>query len=186
MNHKIFHDYLKDVLLPHIEQAKAEKGGPAVLLRDNCSSYRKDETIQMLSEQDFKVVQFPPHTSGIFQMLDLSFFGTFTRAKQSFSKNPELHFMADHADRMYRVFDAARTTSTVRGAFMHVGITYTKHGFKEVWHANFLIAQLSPRRLSARWGFINSDHFPSKRSSMNVVHYYLRVYEQFYRHRWSL
>jgi hypothetical protein len=56
---------------------------------------------------------------------------------------------------MYRAFEAARTTSTVRGAFMHAGITYTKHdesdilgckegkvrnapAFKEVWEANFL------------------------------------------------
>jgi hypothetical protein len=94
VNPEIFHDDLKDVLLPHVEQARAGKTGPAVLLMDNCNSHLKVETIQMLSEHDVKVITFPPHTSGIFQMLDLSFFGTFKLAKQSLSKNPELHFMA--------------------------------------------------------------------------------------------
>jgi hypothetical protein len=42
----------------------------------------------MLSGHDVKVITFPSHTSGIFQMLDLSFFGAFKRAKRSLSKNP--------------------------------------------------------------------------------------------------
>jgi hypothetical protein len=128
VNHEIFHDYLKDVVLPHIEQARARKAGTAVLVMDNCCSHLQVETIQMLSEHEVKVITFRPHTSGIFQMLDLSFFGTFKRTEQSLSKTPELHFMADHADRMYRALEAARTTSLVRDAFMHAGITYTKHG----------------------------------------------------------
>jgi hypothetical protein len=54
---------------------------PAVLLMDNCSTHFGAETIRLLTDRNVKVITFPPHTSGIFQMLDLVFFGVFKQVK---------------------------------------------------------------------------------------------------------
>jgi hypothetical protein len=44
---------------------------------DNCSSHLAREIVDLLSAHKVKIITFPPHSTGIFQMLDLSFFGVF-------------------------------------------------------------------------------------------------------------
>jgi hypothetical protein len=146
-------------------------------LIDNCSAHLKPETIQLLSENLVKIITFPPHTSGIFQMLDLVFFGVFKQTKRRLNKDESIHVTEDHARRMFRAFEAAGASETVRGSFRHAGFNYSKHPegyytlvfdehkvrtsdtFREVWAIDFPLERLSQRRQASQWGFINSEAF---------------------------
>jgi hypothetical protein len=48
---------------------------------DKCFLHVQAETLQTLSDHDVKVITFPPHTTHIFQCLDLSLFGNFKKKK---------------------------------------------------------------------------------------------------------
>jgi hypothetical protein len=86
--------------------------------------------------------------------------------------------MADDADRMFRTCETSGATLTMGGSFIQAGIMYIKSGdtyilgwnedrvrgsasFKEVRDVDVLIGSVSLRRMSARWGIINSGHFSS-------------------------
>jgi hypothetical protein len=69
----LFHLYVCHVLIPNIQLDRGAHGLPdalAVWLMDNCMTHLGDETMQLLSSNNVKIVAFPPHASGIFQMLD--------------------------------------------------------------------------------------------------------------------
>jgi hypothetical protein len=127
---EIFYNYLRNVLIPTIRDYRESNQATdacAVLLMDNCTSHLKTETIQLLSENLVKIITFPPHTSGIFQMLDLVFFGVFKQVKRRLNKDDSVHFMEDHTRMMFRAFETAGASHTVRGFFMHAGFNYSKH-----------------------------------------------------------
>jgi hypothetical protein len=110
-------------------------------------------------------------------MLDLVFFGVFKQAKKRAAKNPELPVVTDHAMRMYRAYESAAVSHTIRGSFQHAGFTYEhvpgggyvlgfnedkvreSAAFKEVWDIDFPLERMSARRRSSRWGFINPEPF---------------------------
>jgi hypothetical protein len=58
----------------------------------------------------------------------LACFGLFISEKGSRRKDSPLFFMAEHADRMVQTFETVGATSTVRGSFIHAGITGIKSG----------------------------------------------------------
>jgi hypothetical protein len=80
----LFHDYLRDILIPRIEnfrEANETPDSPAIHFMDNCSSHLTEHIIGLLSAHKIKILTFPPHSSGIFQKLDLVFFGSSSLSK---------------------------------------------------------------------------------------------------------
>jgi hypothetical protein len=172
----IFYSYIHDVLIPTIDDYRHEQGIPnaiAVLLMDNCSAHLNPDTIRLFTEANAKIITFPPHTSGIFQMLDLVFFGIFKQTKRGIWRDPSVNCMQDHAQRMFRAFETAAVSSTVRACFLHVRFIYERDDdgmytlefdeaksrsspeFKEVWDINFPVEGLSARRRASVWGYLN-------------------------------
>ena len=49
---------------------------------DNCSIHMRPDVLKILREHDVKVIAFLPHTTQVFQTLDLSLFGVFPRKLQ--------------------------------------------------------------------------------------------------------
>jgi hypothetical protein len=175
---EVFHAYIRDVLIPNIENFRSTSLVPnatAVLLMNNCGGHLGTNTIRLLTERNVKVITFPPHRSGIFQMLDLVFFGVFKHAKSRIPRNTGLAMMQDHALRMFRAHEAAATSSIVRGSFKRAGFTYVKQPggtyslgldearirtspeFPEVWNIDFPFESLSGRRQGSPWGFLNPN-----------------------------
>jgi hypothetical protein len=75
MNAVLFHEYISTVLLPYIARVRPNPGlehEPAVIVMDGCSVHIHDDTLQELAARRVKVMIFPPHTTNIFQSLDLS------------------------------------------------------------------------------------------------------------------
>jgi hypothetical protein len=82
MSSQLFAEYILKVVLPYIDELRSNEEfshKKAALLMDNCSVHTQPETLQMIADHQVKVIIFPPHTTQIFQSLDLSLFGKFKR-----------------------------------------------------------------------------------------------------------
>jgi hypothetical protein len=81
-----FENFIRYQLILHIMALQTNlccsKAEP-VLLMDNCSVYVTPEIFRHLGENHIKIVTFAPHTTNIFQALDISFFGVF-KTKEKF------------------------------------------------------------------------------------------------------
>jgi hypothetical protein len=128
----------------------------------------------MLREHDVKVITFPPHTTQVFQALDLSLFGVLKRKLQY-----KLPFGND--DRVVafiqKTFHSLKQTfvpNIVRNAFkmfvFEFNIAKSRYTvllweeklrgsqeFREIWDAGYPLDRLSKRRREARYGWINQD-----------------------------
>jgi hypothetical protein len=125
----LFHDYWSDVLIPRIEnfrEANETPDSPAILLMDNCSSHLTEHIIGLRSAHTIKILTFSPHSSGIFQMLDLVFFGVFKSIKKRLGKDGSISVMADHAIRMFKAPEVAGASSAIRACFARAGFVYHK------------------------------------------------------------
>jgi hypothetical protein len=139
----------------------------------NFRRYLGDKTMKLPLSNNVRIVAFPPHTSGIFQMLDLVFFGVFERAKRWIQRNLAVPFIQDHTMRMFRAHETAVACLTVRGSFHRVGFLYRKNEnrsyllefdkghvrgspqFCEVWDISFPLQSLTPRFQHSRWQLLD-------------------------------
>jgi hypothetical protein len=82
---EIFHDYIRSVFLPNLDALRSLEQfamEDAVLLMDDCSCHVKEEVLNLLRDGRVRVIAWPPHTTHIFQELDLSLFGVLKRRGQ--------------------------------------------------------------------------------------------------------
>jgi hypothetical protein len=92
---------------------------------DNCSFHLREDILQTLADYHVKVVTFPPHTTSIFQFLDLSLFSVL-------KKKMNYRFPLGSNDSVVafirRIFHNLKQTlppDIVRSAFVHIGVEYT-------------------------------------------------------------
>lgn len=175
MNAELFHEYISTVLLPYIlelrsNQEFAHKG--AVLLMDNCSIHVKVAILQKLADHDVKVITFPPHTSHIFQSLDLSLFGNFKK-KMNYTLPMETdEKAAEFIQRIFHLMKQTLVEDNVRSAFMQIGLQYEiercpyvllfdeqklrqSAGFTSLWQRDYPLESLSQRRRNSPFGWVN-------------------------------
>jgi hypothetical protein len=75
---EIFPEDVRTVFLPYLVCVRglgAFATEEAVLLMDNCSAHAPDDVIRLLTEARVRVITFAPHTTHIFQILDVTLFG---------------------------------------------------------------------------------------------------------------
>jgi hypothetical protein len=73
------------VFLPHLaDLQKNEKlsSEEAALLMDNCSPHFTPAALELLTGARVRIIPFAPHTTHIFQVLDLALFGVLKRRGQ--------------------------------------------------------------------------------------------------------
>jgi hypothetical protein len=176
---KTFIDFLLTVFFPALASTRAELNLPndeAVLLMDNCGSHIKPEIIDLLTAEKIRVITFAPHTTNIFQMLDVSFFGIFKRKKSQFFETEDGPKVYLQLMKLLHCFYESANWFTITGSFKKVGIlinaTETPHtlifdetkmrnsdSFLELWNINFPFEKLSSRRQAANFGFLNEFSF---------------------------
>ena len=174
---ELFHQYVTTVLLPFIDELRTNDefaGKTAILLMDNCSIHTRPSVLLHLKEHNVKVITFPPHTTQIFQVLDLSLFGVLKRKTQY-----KLPLSNDNSTVKFiqKIFHSLKQTlieDNVRNAFKMLGFEYDvshtpytllfreeklhgSRGFREIWEADYPLDQLSKRRREPRYGWINPD-----------------------------
>jgi hypothetical protein len=86
INAESFLDYIQTVFLPNLAELRtldafAEETG--VLLMDDCPSHISDDLIGLLTEVRVRIITFGPHTTQIFQILDVTLFGVLKRRPRS-------------------------------------------------------------------------------------------------------
>jgi ABC-type molybdate transport system ATPase subunit len=82
VNSKSFTEYIKSTFMPHVARihaAREVEREDAALLMDNCQSHLTSDVRDCLNTARVSVVTFRPHTTQIFQLLDLTLVGMFTR-----------------------------------------------------------------------------------------------------------
>jgi hypothetical protein len=171
----LFYNYINDVFIPFVLKRRDSHNCPnqhAILFMDNLFAHCSDRTLQLLSQHNIRVISFPPHSTHIFQMLDLVVFGVMKHYKSTLKKANNIHPVADHLHRAFRAFELATVSSTIRASFEAAGFNYiigengyvlqvnvekirSNPDFLEMWNTNFDEALLTPRRRNARWGVLN-------------------------------
>jgi hypothetical protein len=171
----LFSEYISAVLLPYIDELRtndefADK--EAVLLMDNCWIHVQTGTPQMLADHRVKVITFPPHTSHIFQSLDLSLFGN---VKKKMNYKLPLDSAEKTTGFIKRIFHTMKQTleeDTVGGFLMQIGLQYNietspyllcfdenvlrqSPGFTSLWQGDYPREQLSRRRENSPFGWVN-------------------------------
>jgi hypothetical protein len=85
INSELFVDYIQTVFLPHLaglRRNEALSHEEAALLMDNCSPHLTPAAVRLFTRARVRIVTFAPHTTHIFQALDLSLFGVLKRRGQ--------------------------------------------------------------------------------------------------------
>jgi hypothetical protein len=145
------HMYRRDVTIPKAEKFRKANGignEPTVLLMDNCSAYTSPAVIELPSQHRVKAITFPLHTSGIFQMFDLVFFGVFKGVKKHLARDPSVPIMADHAMRLFRALESAGASSMIRGSFTRAeSLDLRVGGYSLAFHAEKICATLEFREV---------------------------------------
>jgi hypothetical protein len=179
MSSELFLDYVKTVLVPYIEELRENEefaGKEAILMMDNCSCHTNDDVIQFLTQHGVKVITFAPHTTQIFQMLDLSLFGIFKRRQQYHLPLDEANQIAEFIQKVFHNFKQTMVEDNIRGAFTMTGFSFNINtepytlafeeeklrqsgGFREIWDLNFPLENMSARRRRSKFGWINEEEW---------------------------
>lgn len=177
---ELFEQYVQDVFIPSLESNRRLPGcqaKPAILFLDNVRAHCSDRLMRQLARLRVLVVSYPPHTSQLFQVLDRLLFGRLKAAKKHLVRNPEESAQLDHVVRVFKAYELATTSTTIRASFQHTGFDYVQRDgvwyltvdeqrlraypeFHEVWEIDYPEESLSQRRRAQVWGWLNKSHFP--------------------------
>jgi hypothetical protein len=150
------------------------EGREAVLLMDNCSAHISDEVVAVLTEARVRIITFAPHTTQIFQVLDLVLFGALKRRANGLRAFEEEQPIVAFLFRVYRDFKQTMIEVNIWKAFEAIGLTddieqipyglffdeeklRQRSGFVELWERNTPLESLSRRRQNAKFGWINKQ-----------------------------
>jgi hypothetical protein len=186
VNAEIFERYIDAVLIPAVESNRELEGcrnKPAILFCDNCKTHCSEELLKKLARHGILVLTYPPHTSHVFQVLDVLLFGILKRAKKFERRDDRLAPEVDHILRLFRAYEKATTSTTMRMSWDRAGFDFERRdgttylainearireslGFREIWELDAHPGRLTERRLSQNWGWINEHLFRKKELKM--------------------
>jgi hypothetical protein len=124
---------------------------------------------EKLARHGVLVLIYPPHTSHIFQFLDVLLFGLVKRSKKYQTHNDTLPIHVNHILRLFRACEAAMANTRIQAAWRQTGFEYENRNmtthlsinegqiresrhFREIWTLNYHESQLSARQQKQKWG----------------------------------
>jgi hypothetical protein len=176
---EMFLEYVRDVFVPTVEanrdllgcQAKA-----AITFCDNCCCHYSDDILQELAHHGILLITYHPHTSRIFEVLDVMLFGCLKSVKQYLPRNQELDTCfpprrdSDNKHDNKRIIGKSRFW--VRQEKLHL-LSVSQGGkirrgpeFQEVWRLDYPEARLSQRRRQQKSGWLNQSFFRKEYTDM--------------------
>jgi hypothetical protein len=132
--HTIFKEYVKEVVLKYFDTTHETMhldDFAGVLLCENCSSHI-DEVMALLAGENIQLITFLPHTSHLFQPLDLVIFAAFKRDKREIHVNRHEGSRAWQMTKFMRVLEHATDSSNNHAAFKRTGLTINSLVFPPV------------------------------------------------------
>jgi hypothetical protein len=122
---EIFKEYLTQVLMPYVETTRQSlhlEQFAGALLCDNCASHVDDEIMSLLANHNIRLLTFPPHTSHLFQPLDLVTFAALKREKREiYSDKPEVT-QVWQITKLMKALEHATDSANNRSAFKRAGL----------------------------------------------------------------
>jgi hypothetical protein len=118
LNEELFFQYITAQFISHVFILRLQHSlfnERAILFMDNLRAHCSERILRELGSQNILAISFPPHTSHIFQMLDLVTFGQMKSQLKLTHPNPSLHAAADHLVRSLQALEFACISSSVRG-----------------------------------------------------------------------
>jgi hypothetical protein len=175
INAEIFDEYIRSVLLPNLNELQSLEGFPdedAVLLIGDYPSHVGEHMLGLLRDAQVRVITWPPHTTKIFEELDLSLSGVLKRKAHYNLPFDNDEGTAAFVFKSYRVFKETMVEVNIWGAFreaefqfeisvepyrllLHAEILRATPAFREMWSLDVPLEKLSVRRRNARFGWIN-------------------------------
>jgi hypothetical protein len=90
---------------------------------DNCSVHAQGDTLQMLADHRVRVLTFPPHTTHIFQSLNLSLFGNFKKRMNYRLSLETDETTAGFIKRIFHMMEWNPVEDNRRSSFMQLSLT---------------------------------------------------------------
>jgi hypothetical protein len=131
----IFKEYLTSVFLKYVATVRESMNlsdSPAVLLCDNCTAHIDDEIKVLLAQNNVRLITFPPHTSHLFQPLDLVTFGVFKREHGDLMAKLPKGSQVWQITKLMKALERATDSSTNRAAFRRAGLVLNPAVFPPV------------------------------------------------------
>jgi hypothetical protein len=127
VNAEIIERYVDTVLIPALEADRQLPGCDkkrAILFCDNCSAHVSNSMLEKLARHGVLVLTCPPHTSHIFQVLEVLLFGLVERSKKYQIRDDILPIHVDHVLRLFQAYEAVMASTTIREARRQTGFEY--------------------------------------------------------------
>jgi hypothetical protein len=151
----IFTEYVTSVILPSFAATRESlylQDFTGVFLCDNCSFHIDKSIKQLLADKRIRLVTFPPHTSYLFQPLDLVTFAAFKREKREVHVRRSFGSQVWEITKPMRGLERATNSTNNRAAFRRAGLTANLRIFPPV-------ASVDSRKLN---GIIDSSTWPGR------------------------
>jgi hypothetical protein len=175
VNRTLFLDYINSVFIPYVNELRESEelyDCEAVLLMDNCSPHMADEVITALTNARVRIITFAPHTTHVFQVLDLVLFGALKKHATALQLFDEESDTVAFILKLYHDFKQTMVEVNIWSAFEAIGLTHDitqtpyglafdeekfrrSRGFVELWNRDTPLESLSRRRQMAKFGWIN-------------------------------
>jgi hypothetical protein len=97
---------------------------PAILFCDNCFAHCCDDLLRKLAWHGILVITYLPHTSYIFQALDVLPFEILKIIKKYQRTDDTLRKELEHVLRSFRDYKQATTSTTIRESWLQTGFDY--------------------------------------------------------------
>jgi hypothetical protein len=163
---ELFHRYITEVVFPALETNRQLPGCEnklCILFCDNCLIHCRDQLFKEFAERGVSIITYPPHTSRLFQVLDLLLFGRLKAVKKYIPRADADPIDTDHLVKIFKTYELVTISTTVRASWKKAGFEYCKlddtfqllvnNGmirdspeFTEIWRMNFPLEGLSARR----------------------------------------
>jgi hypothetical protein len=114
---ELFHRYNTEVFFPALETNRQLPGCEnklSILCCDNCSIHCQDQLLKGFTERGVAVITYPPHTSHLFQVLDLLLFGRLKAAQKYIPRADADPTDTDHLVRIFKAYELVTTSTRVR------------------------------------------------------------------------
>jgi hypothetical protein len=179
MTEELFHEYLTNVLLLHIQQLSEDPGLAeelGVLLVDSVGAHVSQRNSRLLGENRIIASVFPAHTIDLFQALDRVSLSAMKKNKDSHANEPAVALVHGQVWKIGRAYEQTATSFTIRLCCRKAGLSpdtqarpfklelieealRRNDGFTKVWDRNISGAELSRRRRGQRSGIPNTEFF---------------------------
>jgi hypothetical protein len=179
LNTELLLEYVRGVFLPAVENNRklpGYRGNLAKLFCDNCSCHCSDEILRELASHGIFLIAYPPHSSHIFQVLDVLLFVKLKSAKTSIPRDLTQSPIINYVLCVFQTSEEATTNTIVRSSWQKNGFGFIQRDdtfclwideskicssatFSEMWNTDYSESGLSGRQWQQKWEWLNETIF---------------------------